>query len=127
MIVSLDKKYRYTNSKKARILCVDKPFFSPKVVAMDDSGLITYHWPDGTSNLNANLVEVSQWEHIPIDAPVIVWQNGQNGYSLSKFRGHFAGVNNNGLPTTWRGKATSWTADHKDDKVAWENCELSDD
>ncbi len=54
-----------------------------------------------------DLVEVSPFEHLVIDEPVMVRDKPEEQWS----RAYFAGVSrNSGRPTVWAGGKTSWTA-----------------
>lgn len=67
-----------------------------------------------------DLVEVSPYEHIAIDAFVKATCNGQD-----YFNAHFAGCNSDGLPCVWTNGRTSKTS-HENSKSVVKHVEAQD-
>jgi len=83
-----------------------------------------YFYLAGDKDDYYNLDLSSPWDNIPIDAKVLVWNNGDNGDNV-KFCRHFAGVGIEGKPMTWVDGLTSFTSgDVKHPYFVWDNCEL---
>lgn len=70
-------------------------------------------------NLNLDLEQKSHYADWPIDARILVWDEGGED---DKLKSYFAGVNRNGSPRVWEGGATSFSSDG--DTVKWDNAEL---
>ena len=64
--------------------------------------------------------EVSPYTDWPIDAKVLVWNEGGS----LKYKRYFAGVDQNGKPLAWDDGTTSWT---NTTKIAWDYAELVED
>ena len=110
-MIDMSKKYRYRSEKVApllRILCVDVPGNSP-IVSCNISGVVYTHHPDGrifsAVETEYDLIEVSPYEDIPIDAKVLVRMHVGEEWQ----KRHFAGVSINGRPKAWDRGQTSWT------------------
>ena len=48
MIIDINKTYRYRNGEPARIICVDRPHVTHKVISMSEKGFLEFHLIDGT-------------------------------------------------------------------------------
>lgn len=60
------------------------------------------------------------WSKVPIDTPVIVWNNG-----MSKYNRYFAGLSDDGSILTFINGGTKWSS--KDERCAWDNAELANE
>jgi hypothetical protein len=73
---------------------------------------------DDDCESECDLIESTPFGHIKIDDKVIVWKDGIDN---SAFHRHFAGVNEQGKPKTWRDGKTSFTTPST---IEWDHCEL---
>ena len=110
-LIELDRKYRYRDKGVPplfRVLCVDKPGDYP-VVTCDAKGGIHTNKISGQEHENClglyDLIEVSPYEDIPIDAKVLVRSGGLGNWH----RRYFAGVSDSGKPMAWVEGTTSWS------------------
>lgn len=118
-MIDMNKKYRYRSGAPARVLCVDRPVPHSSVLAMSESGAISYHTPDGVvwdQEHGFDLIEVSPWDDFEVDEPVMVRHGG--GFCWT--HRHFAGVCEGGRAATWADGLTSWTASNI--ITTWDEC-----
>jgi len=116
------KKYRLADGRSVRVICTDRKHGDyPLVTLVGDGGEeeIVAYTADGfycASKVGhyMNLVEVTEWDDLVIDEPVMVRCNNAMRWE----RGYFAGVKD-GDPTAWSGGRTSWTTDVQ---IAWPFC-----
>jgi hypothetical protein len=93
---------------------VDKCRTIETIVTYTEEG--RYHVCSPSYESDLILEPEPSWSSIPIDAKVLVWNN-----ESVPSRGHFAGVNKNGKPTTWFEGQTSFTTHMCE---TWDDCEL---
>lgn len=117
MKISMDKKYKTKSGLPVRILCIDRGGFSPVISILGKRQYIHAWSKEGIScNPNLNLVEVSPYDDFKIDDKVLVWNIDGD---LTR-KGHFAGLDDFGYPTTWTAGATSFTTNG--DRFSWRFC-----
>ena len=122
----MNKKWRTGNGHDARIVCVDlKRKVSPILCLVTrDDGIeqilpLTEDLSLYSDNREPFLIEVTPWDDIKIDDPVVCW----DANSSVRYKRHFAGVSENGRPRAWDKGLTSFSADGDDaDKVFWGYC-----
>lgn len=121
----MEKKYKTRSGLSARILCTDRKDPDLPVIALatgtDGYEAVLCYTKDLTYRLDGlidsfDLIEVSPYDHIKIDDPVLVYDNPDD----KKCKRHFAGVNAEGQPLTWIGGSTSFTTDKT---IEWNYCE----
>lgn len=131
-MLNINKKYRTREGKPARILCTDlKSEYSqyPVVVAVTNSDgeeiIVQYslngNFNDSGSKSNQDLIECTPWDDIKVDDPVLVRFFGTDWQKR-----HFAGINSEGNPTTWKEGKTSWTTKNRNSVCAWDECKKED-
>jgi len=118
----MDKKWIDRDGNSARIICVNAKGQYPIVALINQGGYekvmqLTANLQASAMNSKPYLIEVSPYEDLHIDQPVIVWDSAHN-----KYRRHFAGVDSNGRPLTWDSRATSFSIGSHDHKVSWKHC-----
>ena len=120
----MEKKYRTRSGLPARILCTDRnhPDYPVVTLILEKCGKesISNYTKDLTYSLNhghsLDLIEVTPYDHIKIDDPVLVYDSLKG----EKHKRHFAGVNEKGQPLTWCEGRTSFTTN---DNIEWNYCE----
>lgn len=119
--ISMDGKYKYKNGIASRVLCTDAPGMWP-VISISQSGCVYFHSLYGACGgvEDFSLVEVGKWDHIPIDARVLV-RSSEDGPLRKRY---FAGVNAAGNPTAWGDGATSWSTSLP--AIEWDFCEVAE-
>ena len=114
-MISMDKKYKTRNGLPVRILCLDRKGDMYPVIGLVtiENGAESIHTftADGRFNFSPegdsyDLIEVSPYEDLKIDEPVMVRNSGAIDWS----RRHFAGVAANGKVLCWDSGCTSFTA-----------------
>lgn len=109
--IEMGKKYRTRDGRDVRILCVDRKHEFPVVGLFDYQGEEhVYAWMSegfhagaGVKN-SLDLVEVSPYADIPIDAPGWARDHGREWVPR-----YFAGVSGSGKPMAWVDGATSFS------------------
>lgn len=110
-MISKDKKYRYKGFVSVvEILATSRPAFqsSAQVISMDTDGTLTYHAANGWSKAGDKycLVEVTPWDDIKINDPVMVRDKPDQKW----IKRHFAGIDHLGFPLAFIEGCTSWTS-----------------
>ena len=118
----MNKKWRTGNGHDARIVCVDlKRKVSPILCLVTRNDGIEQILPLTedlslySDNREPFLIEVTPWDDIKLDDPVVCWNK-----SGHKYKGYFAGVDCYGKPKTWLYCRTSFSADGR--ACAWRHC-----
>jgi len=126
--ISMDKKYKTRDGNfEAKPLIINMNYDDYPVACLmtslkDGSQYVAkfskhggFYWDDSANSLD--LIEVSPYADIPIDAKVLVWYSDDK-----KIKRHFAGVSESGKPMAWAGGHTSFTSDYP--PAVWDFCEL---
>ena len=108
---------KYTDENGNQVVVLSQPITAADkcVIAFKNYG----RWFCGSSHIDS-LTQITKWDNIEIDDPVIVWDND---IPEEKEKRHFAGVKN-GKPAAFVKGKTSFTAKNSNDWVNWSNCEL---
>ena len=72
-----------------------------------------------TDSLSPYIEEVTPYDDWPIDAKILVWDEGK-----TKGKRHFAGITPEGHPKAWNDGYTSWTTNTWS---SWDYAELAED
>ena len=129
-MIDMDKKYRTRDGRAVRVLCTDmkNPTY-PVIALIEDvskNGETLEYFGSFTSEgcasstCEANdrdLVEVPPYDGFKIDEPVMVRDNAGSQWIPR----YFAGLNDNGYPTTWGDGQTSWTCQDRR-QTPWAKC-----
>ena len=67
--------------------------------------------------------EVSPYADWPIDAKILVWDEGET----TRHKRHFAGVSKDCKPMSWVSGGTSWSNELNRPPVIWDHAELAED
>ena len=128
MIVSKVKKYKTRAGREVVIYAI----YPEQKYAVHGAQKLGKDWITENWNMEGeflaedisgeDLIEVSPYSDIPIDAKVIVWHNNAG----PRHRRYFAGANELGEPTTWFNGATSWSNKEAPPTV-WGFCVLESD
>jgi hypothetical protein len=113
-MIDLNKKYRTRDGRPVKIYAVyEQSGYAVHGALLKANG--TWEaavWAEdgkftvgGAQSYN-DLVEIPPYEDFKVDDPVLAW-NDENG--KVKFKRHFAGVSEHGLPLMWEDGRTSWT------------------
>lgn len=139
-LITMKGKYRLrgTTDKPGdpvQVLTVNRPDTRFPVVVMHADGGVYVRMADGScthgKNSELDLVEIGLYNHIQINDKVLVWNYDQDKSDFDKsvhvFKGHFAGIDENGNPTTWRSGSTSWSVPSRITKSRtwWNYCKLA--
>ena len=122
----MNKKWRTKDGRDARIVCVDLKREDYPILCLvthengiEDTLALTEDLSLYSDNREPFLIEVTPWDDIKIDDPVVCW----DANSSVRYKRHFAGVSENGRPRAWDKGLTSFSADGDDaDKIFWGYC-----
>jgi len=126
----MDKKYKTRNGKfEAKPLIInmnntDYPV-ACLMTSLKDGRQDVYSFSEygdfykKDSNNTLDLIEISPYADIPIDAKVLVWNSG---FEKGKIKRHFGGVSESGKPMAFDSGETSFTSEFA--PTEWDNCEL---
>jgi len=127
--ISMDKKYRTGDGSDVRILCTDKKHPVYTVVALikaENIDILETFTSEGKCFKNKSpssydLIELTPYDDFKIDDKVLVSNASTNPKYM--YKGYFAGVTKEGLPTTWVSGLTSFTADNSFlNRIEWNYC-----
>lgn len=126
-MIDKDKTYRTRDGRNVTILCVDRKHPEYPVIALVERGDGFESSESYTSNghfsahgceHHLDLIEVKPFEDFKIDEPVLVRNTPDEQWQ----RRYFAGVTEDGYPTTWPQGATSWSAVKDGNLTYWAEC-----
>jgi hypothetical protein len=104
--IEMGKKYRTRDGRDVRILCVDANGDRP-VVGLINGNVHIWN-PDGqywvNEEFNSDLIEISPYSDIAIDAPGWARDEGAIGWSPC----YFGGVGGDGKPRAWVKQSYVW-------------------
>jgi hypothetical protein len=110
MTIEMGKKYRTRDGQDVRILCVDAPGSRP-VISLVDNNLCRWtedgHFWIGRNNHHMDLIEVTPYSDIAIDAPGWARDADKNSQDHKWQPVHFARVGENGKPLCFAYGGTS--------------------
>lgn len=129
MKIDINKKYRTRAGNSVTILSTTAKISGFPVIALilreDDSESVEcftkngrYYYSADCGANNNDLLEVNLFDDFKVDDPVLVRDCEQDLWS----RGHFAGVNSDGLPMAFKGGCTSYTCIDGETPVTWNYC-----
>lgn len=121
-MISMDKKYRTRDGRAVRLLCTDSPYQVYPVVGLVGTEVVIWTF-DGyicgdKFKRDLDLIEVNPYEDFKIDEPVMV----RDVEGADWVRGHFAGLNPSGHPTTFAEGTSKWTAKDNGFIYTWVFC-----
>lgn len=120
----MDKKYRYRNGDPAIVIWAKERGEDPyPVISLRKDGEILTHSKTGRAVLEDipdpfDLIEVSPYEDLKIDDPVMAY-HAMDGTPYPR---HFAGVEPDGRPRTWANGRTSFSIHSNNDYIICDKC-----
>lgn len=127
-MINLTDKYKTRAGVPVTIYSVNLRRARPVLAAIheDDMDIVKSYNIDGSyykdKETNYDLIKVGKYDHIKIDDKVVVW----NDKDSIRYRRHFAGVDEYGLPLCFKYGETSWTSITSRKRI-WKNCVLAED